>query len=49
MITDPPVGVGRPALASDRPASGRTGLDAFAPDAWKTFTRRIKAGDLDLP
>ena len=22
---------------------------AFAPDAWKTFTRRIKAGDLDLP
>jgi len=22
---------------------------AFAPDAWKAFTRRIKAGDLDLP
>jgi hypothetical protein len=21
----------------------------FAPDAWKTFTGRIKAGDLDLP
>ena len=21
----------------------------FAPDAWKTFTRRIKAGDLNLP
>ncbi len=22
---------------------------AFTPDAWKTFTRHIKAGDLDLP
>jgi hypothetical protein len=22
---------------------------AFAPDAWKTFISRIKAGDLDLP
>ena len=22
---------------------------AFTPDAWETFTRRIKAGDLDLP